>query len=216
MLKETRQSGAAGLQSASTFSTPIPPDPVRTRLRRADLADPLPLHSRSRQPRHDCSPPGTNLRIRNRRLRSARLKEDCFPAPKQARAINAIPSSKNRPNRPPPQRSRPPQIRPRPHPPRRPQNHPRHPVRDRKSPAKSASFLKPSTCPSGKRVARNPIPTPFTAHCHPAYQVSMNSGDTPPLTELVVSSLTYPPLVRHLSADHRHLPAAWCARAKGE
>jgi hypothetical protein len=69
-------------------------------------------------------------------------------------------------------------------------------------PTKSAPFMKPSTCPSRKKVASNLIPTPFTAHCHPAYQVSMIPEDTPPLTKLGASSLTYPSLVRHLPADH--------------
>jgi len=71
-----------------------------------------------------------------------------------------------------------------------------------KTPRESPPFLKPSTCPSRKKVARTPIPTLFTAHCHPAYQVSMNPGDTPPLRKLGVSSLTYPPLVRHLPATY--------------
>lgn len=107
---------------------------------------------------------------------------------------------KNRPNQPTSQRSRHlPRIRPRPHHSRRPPTYPRHPICDRKNPTKSAPFIRPSTCPSRKKVARNHIPTPFTAHCHPAYQVSMISEDTPPQTKLCVSSVTY----RHyLPADH--------------
>lgn len=108
---------------------------------------------------------------------------------------------KNRPNQPTSQRSRHlPRIRPRPHHSRRPPTYPRHPIRDRKNPTKSAPFMKPSTCPSRKKVARNLTPTPFTAHCHPAYQVSMNSEDTPPLTKLCVSSVTYPPHTRRSPA----------------
>jgi len=87
----------AVVQSASTPSTSIPPHAVRTTRRRAEFAVRLKLRSRSRQTRHDCSRSDANLRIRNRRLRSARLKEDCFPAPKQARAINAIPSPQEPP-----------------------------------------------------------------------------------------------------------------------
>lgn len=68
-------------------------------------------------------------------------------------------------------------------------------------PRKSPPFLKPSTCPSRKKAARNRIPTPFTAHCHPAYQVSIITEDTPPLTKLCVSSVTYPPLARHIPAS---------------
>lgn len=85
---------------------------------------------------------------------------------------------------------------------RRPQAHPRYPFRNRQNPTKSAPFMKPSTCSSRKKVASNLIRTPITAHRHPAYQVSMISEDTPPLTKLGASSLTYPPLVRHLPADH--------------
>lgn len=97
----------AVVQSASTPSTPIPPHAVRTTRRRAEFAVRLKLRSRSRQTRHDCSLSDATQRIRNRRLHSARLNEACFPAPKQARAINAIPSPTNRQNLPPTQRSRP-------------------------------------------------------------------------------------------------------------
>lgn len=176
---------------------------MRTTRRRAEFAVRLPLRSRSRQTRHDCSLSDATQRIRNRRLRSARLNEDCFPAPKQARAINAIPSPTNRPNLPPTQRSRPTResdfeliI----HDARQPTH--ANPSATAKTPRNFPPFLKPFTCPSRRKVARNLIPTPFTAHCHPAYQVSMIPEDTPPLTKLCVSSLTYPSLVRHSPADH--------------
>jgi hypothetical protein len=72
----------AVVQSASTPSTPIPPHAVRTTRRRTEFAVRLRLRSRSRQTQHDCSLSDATQRIRNRRLRSARLNEDCFPAPK--------------------------------------------------------------------------------------------------------------------------------------
>ena len=93
-----------------------------------------------------------------------------------------------------------PQIRLRPHHSQRPPTYPRHPLRDRKNPTKTAPFMKPSTCPSRKKVAKNLIPPPFTAHCHPAYQVRMIPEDTPPLTKLGASSATCPPFTRRSPA----------------
>jgi len=204
----------AVVQSASTPSTPIPPHAVRTTRRRAAFAVRLKLRSRSRQTRHDCSRSDATQRMRNRRLRSARLNEACFPAPKQARAINAIPSLHQLPE-PSSKTTHPPhlRVRPRPYPPRLLPAYPRRPIRDRQNPTKSASSLKPSTCPLRKKVAENPIPPPFTAHCHPANQVSMISEDTRPLTKLGASSLTCPPLVRQLPADHPPLTRHFAGRA---
>ena len=72
----------------------------------------------------------------------------------------------------------------------------------RQKPHEIPSILEALYVPIAKESRGKPHFTPLTAHCHPAYQVSMNSEDTPPLTKLGVSSFTCPSLTRRSPATY--------------